>query len=422
MPELRFRGFIEEWEEKLLGEVSDITKLAGFEFTKYITYSNEGDIIALRGLNVKDTQIILEDVKYIDRSDFSKLERSKLYKNDILFTYVGTIGEVAIIPENNKYYLAPNVARIRLRTGIDSRFIIQMIGSSSYYDHEIFPLIATSSQPALSMGNIRKFQIKLPVYNEQEKHGCFFRDLDTLIALHQRKHDKLLTVKKAMLEKMFPKEGAELPEIRFKGFAGKWVSEKLIKLFDFLSNNTLSRAELNYSSGIARNIHYGDILIRFGEIIDVEKDTVPFITNEGSTSTVKLDTLRDGDIVIADTAEDEAVGKCSEVINTNGEAVVSGLHTMPSRPNKPFALGYLGYFMNSPAYHDQLMSLMQGTKVLSISKTALRDTCIHYPRNLEEQGKISTFFQRLDSLISLHARELDKLKNIKKSCLEKMFV
>ena len=90
VPKIRFPGFTDPWKQHKLGDISDVTKLAGFEFTEYVTYSDEGTIIALRGLNVKGGKIILDDVKYIDQSDFSKLNRSKLFKNDILFTYVGT--------------------------------------------------------------------------------------------------------------------------------------------------------------------------------------------------------------------------------------------------------------------------------------------------------------------------------------------
>ena len=96
-----------------LGAIATVTKLAGYEFTKYVTYSDEGKIIALRGLNVKNGKIDLTDVKYIDKSDLTKLNRSKLCSGDMLFTYVGTIGQVAVINENDKYYLAPNVALIR---------------------------------------------------------------------------------------------------------------------------------------------------------------------------------------------------------------------------------------------------------------------------------------------------------------------
>ncbi|QXE21252.1 hypothetical protein B5S50_12765 [Clostridium sp. 001] len=202
-PELRFPGFTDPWEQRKLGDISDVTKLAGFEFTKYVIYSDEGSIIALRGLNVKNGKIILDDVKYIDQSDFSKLNRSKLFRDDILFTYVGTVGELAIIPVDNKYYLAPNVARIRLKKEINSQFVIQMIGNKTYYDKVIFPLIATSSQPALSMENLRKFILKLPSFEEQIKIGEFFVQLDNLITLHQRKLNHLQEQKKALLQQMF---------------------------------------------------------------------------------------------------------------------------------------------------------------------------------------------------------------------------
>jgi type I restriction enzyme S subunit len=203
LPEIRFKGFDGNWEEKTLGEISDVTKLAGFEFTKYIIYSETGSIVAIRGLNVKNKKIILNDVKYIDKSDFTKLNRSKLFVGDILFTYVGTVGELAVIPEDNKYYLAPNVARIRLRKKYDPYFMIQLIGRKKFYDSMILPLIATSSQPALSMQNIRKFVLKIPYIDEQQVISSYFKNLDELITLNQKELEKLKTIKKACLEKMF---------------------------------------------------------------------------------------------------------------------------------------------------------------------------------------------------------------------------
>ena len=128
--------------------------MAGFEFTKYVTYEDTGSIIAIRGLNCKNGSLDLRDVKYIDNSDFSKLSRSKLYVGDILYTYVGTVGEVAVVDKNDKYYLAPNVSRIRLSKDYNSDFIKQLLGSKKFYNKIVFPLIATSSQPALSMENL----------------------------------------------------------------------------------------------------------------------------------------------------------------------------------------------------------------------------------------------------------------------------
>lgn len=208
IPEIRFAGFTDDWEQCKLGDVADVTKLAGFEFTEHVVYSDEGNIIALRGLNIKNGQLVLDDVKYIDGSNFSKLNRSKLYINDIMFTYVGTVGEVAIIKENERFYLAPNVSRIRIESDDSPEYISQYMRTEQFYEKIIFPLIATSSQPALSMENIRKFIICLPKNKvEQNQIAECLNNLDHLITLHQRKCDELKEVKRFMLQNMFPQKG-----------------------------------------------------------------------------------------------------------------------------------------------------------------------------------------------------------------------
>ena len=188
-----------------------------------------------------------------------------------------------------------------------------------------------------------------------------------------------------------------------------------------LQNNTLSRADLSNETGVAKNVHYGDVLIKFGEVLDVSKEKLPMISDESILSKYKSSFLQNGDVIVADTAEDSTVGKCSEIAGLNDEIVLSGLHTIPYRPIEKFASGYLGYYLNSSAYHNQLIPLMQGIKVTSISKSAMQDTDIVYPKSMEEQGKIGDYFQSLDNLITLHQRKYDKLTNVKKSMLEKMF-
>ena len=175
------------WEQRKLGDLADVTKLAGFEFTEHVVYSDEGNIIALRGLNIKNGQLILDDVKYIDGSNFSKLSRSKLFIDDIMFTYVGTVGEVAIIKENDRFYLAPNVSRIRVKSDDSPKFISNYMRTDNFKNKVIFPLIATSSQPALSMENIRKFMINMPKNrDEQDRLAEYFESLDHIITLHRR--------------------------------------------------------------------------------------------------------------------------------------------------------------------------------------------------------------------------------------------
>lgn len=185
-----------------------------------------------------------------------------------------------------------------------------------------------------------------------------------------------------------------------------WEQRKLGEILIGLQNNTLSRADLSNETGVAKNVHYGDVLIKFGEVLDVSKEKLPMISDESILSKYKSSFLQNGDVIVADTAEDSTVGKCSEIAGLNDEIVLSGLHTIPYRPIEKFASGYLGYYLNSSAYHNQLIPLMQGIKVTSISKSAMQDTDIVYPKSMEEQGKIGDYFQSLDNLITLHQRKL----------------
>ncbi len=152
------------------------------------------------------------------------------------------------------------------------------------------------------------------------------------------------------------------------------------------------------------NVHYGDVLIKFGEYLDLKKEVLPMISDSSIIGKYKASFLQNGDVIVADTAEDETVGKCSEIAGLTDEIALSGLHTIPYRPMFKFASGFLGYYMNSNSYHSQLLPLMQGIKVTSISKSAMRNTDICYPKTEDEQAEISTFFRTLDYLITLHQR------------------
>ena len=184
-----------------------------------------------------------------------------------------------------------------------------------------------------------------------------------------------------------------------------------------MPNNTITRANLS-NNGAIRNIHYGDVLIKFGSVLSIRSDDIPFIKN---TDTVNNNVfLKNGDIVIADTAEDETVGKVTEIFDIDTEKVVSGLHTIPCRPKKNFAPKFLGYYMNSPAYHYQLFPLMQGVKVLSISKSNIVGTVIHYP-DILQQTKITNLLSLIDKKISVQRQLVEALKKYKRGSLSALF-
>lgn len=193
-----------DWEEKALGAFADVTKLAGYEFTKHIVYKDSGKIIALRALNIKSNALDLTEVKYVDESDFSKLKRSKLFINDLMFTYIGTIGEVALIEENDRFYLAPNVARIRLHSSDNEpAFLKHYFSFDNFKNNEVKNYIATSSQPALSMENIRKFKILLPSSIEQKKIADFLTSIDNKINSVNKQLEQTQEYKKGLLQQMF---------------------------------------------------------------------------------------------------------------------------------------------------------------------------------------------------------------------------
>lgn len=210
------------------------------------------------------------------------------------------------------------------------------------------------------------------------------------------------------------------PTIRFKGFTDDWEQREFDDFFEYIPHNSLSRDNLNYDEGEVKNIHYGDVLIKFGEVLNPTIEKIPFVNKD-----IKFDDkscfLQDGDIVIADAAEDLTVGKCTEISNGCNQKLVAGLHTIPCRPKNKIEEGFLGFYLNSKAYHNQLLPLIQGTKVSSISKSSLKETWVTFPFSSNEQKKIGSFFLTLNNLITLHQRKYDSLVNVKKAMFEKMF-
>lgn len=284
-----------------------------------------------------------------------------------------------------------------------------------YYNLQVNNVQPTGYNRHFSM--LKEISLCVPCLAEQRQIGTYFRNLDTLITLHQRKCDKLEEYKKAMLQKIFSQE------LRFKREDGtdysEWSNKRFANAFTPLNNNTFSRDMLS-ENGTVLNIHYGDILVRFGEVCDIQTMDIPKVNTDIDTS--RFDELQNGDIVLADTAEDETVGKAIEIYHVGTSKVVSGLHTMACRPTDKYAPKYMGYYINSPTYHNQLLPFMQGIKVTSISRRNIADTVVYYPYDIEEQQKIADFLSALDEAISYAKQELDKWKELKKGLLQQMFV
>nr|WP_065453763.1 restriction endonuclease subunit S [Bifidobacterium breve] len=417
VPAIRFAGFTDPWEQRKLEDIANrVTRKNEGESDLPLTISSQYGLVDQR--TFFNNQVASKDMSgyYLLRkgefaynkstsgdSPWGAVKRLVRYEQGCVSTLYICFGLDGADPdflvtyyETDRWYKA-----------------VQMIAAEGARNHGLLNIAPNDFfDTAL---------ILPPSREEQELIGLFFARLDNLITLHQRKCDKLVIFKKSMLEKMFPKDGESVPEIRFAGFTDPWEQRKFGDCFEFLKSNTLSRAGLNGENGTARNVHYGDILIKFGDCLDGERSDLPFITDDTVLPKYAGSILREGDVIFADTAEDETAGKCVELRKLPKEPTISGLHTIPARPRFPFGTGYLGHYLNSDAYHRQLLPLMQGIKVISISKAALQDTQVRFP-GLSEQSAIGAALNEIDSLITLHQRKLELLQNVKKSLLDKMFV
>lgn len=199
-----------------------------------------------------------------------------------------------------------------------------------------------------------------------------------------------------------------------------WEQSSVADLFLHIRSNSLSRDCLNYEDGRIKNVHYGDVLVKLGEVTDAEADLLPFVNKDIELSVNPNVLLQSGDVVMADTAEDETAGKSTELINVKSD-VVAGLHTIVNRPKqRVFSAKYLGYFFNSTLYHTQLLPHMQGIKVLSLSKKAIDSTIVVYPKDKQEQSRIAEALSDIDKLIDSLSKMIEKKRLMKQGTMQQL--
>ncbi|HFR3797094.1 TPA: restriction endonuclease subunit S [Streptococcus suis] len=413
-PRLRFPGFTDAWKQRKLGEVLD-------ERNESRSPSADVPLVSFTVENGVTPKTERYNREFLVRDDDKKYKFTQL--DDIVYNPAnlkfGAIarnkyGAAVFSPIYITYTVIPDASPVFIELVVTFADFIQR--ALRYQEGTVYERMAVKSSDLL------RSEILLPTLPEQEAIGSFFSDLDQLITLHQRKLDSVKEMKKALLQKMFPKgNGNDFPELRFPEFTDAWKQRKLGEVADFsVKTNSLSRDKLSSYFYEVQNIHYGDILTKYDVILNVSNEELPSII-ESKVSNFEDALLVEGDIVFADAAEDSTVGKAIEVRNLKGKNVVSGLHTIVARPKFSYAPYYLGYLINSTAYHNQILPLMQGTKVSSISKANLKLTTVAFP-TLPEQEAIGSFFSDLDQLITLHQRQLDHLKLLKKALLQQMFV
>lgn len=206
---------------------------------------------------------------------------------------------------------------------------------------------------------------------------------------------------------------------RLPGFSVEWSQALFGDLFDFLPTNAFARDQMT-DTGTIQNVHYGDILTKYGACLDMANTDVPYLLESVSVRKYSESSyVREGDVIIADTAEDSTVGKCVELVNVHGK-VLSGQHTMLCRPKITFAPKFLGYYMNAECFHNQMLPFITGIKVSSISKANISTLVLKYPTLVEEQQAIAQVFSDMDEEIAQLEKKLAKYQQIKQGMMQEL--
>ena len=360
----------------------------GWQNLRTSEFLDNGDYMLITGTDFMDGAVNFDTCHYVERERYEQDKHIQIRNGSILITKDGTLGKVAYIQGlTMPATLNAGVFNVEIRDEkeVDNRYLFQYLKAPFLMDY-VDKKATGGTIKHLNQNILVDFPVVLPQKDEQAKIGEYFLGIDNLITLHQCK--------------------CQIDGCRFQSpLAITWEQRKFGEVFDCtVPNNTLSRAELSYDEGTVLNVHYGDVLIKYGSVLDVQKDDIPRIPHR-CREDFNGALLQDGDVIIADTAEDETTGKACEIGNLQGSAIVSGLHTMVCRPRNRMALGYLGYYLNSNAYHHQLLPLMQGIKVLSLSRSNIQKTSVSYPSAMKEQQLIASYFSQLDHLITLHQCE-----------------
>ena len=406
VPELRFPGFTDDWEERKLGEFSDVRD-GTHASPKYVSQGHP----MVTSKNLTHSGLDMTDVSFLTDEDFNEInKRSKVSIGDILFGMIGTIGNPVIVDRDD--FAIKNVALIKEKTSnpITNKWLLQYLKSPSF-NRFIQKENAGGTQKFIALGLIRDMKLRVPEFDEQQKIGSFFKQLDDTIVLHQRKLDLLKEQKKGYLQKMFPKNGAKVPELRFAGFADDWEERKLSDLFiKGGSGGTPKSTNKAFYDGDIPFLGISDITKSNGFINNTEKH----ISSDGLNSSAAW-IVSKGAISLAMYA---SVGKLA-ILNIDA-ATSQAFYNMI----------FDDYDLRDLVYQrlNKANELSEWNKLIStgtqsnLNADKVKNFQMYLPKNHDEIKLISTFFKQIDNTIALHQRKLDLLKEQKKGFLQKMFV
>ena len=401
-PQLRFEGFTDDWEERKLGELLKSAYQGINTAGDKVIYSEKG-VEILQSKHITSGYITFDDTRFLDKKRYSEyFPKYVPKKHDILFANIGTIGPSTVVETNKEFLIAWNILKMTPNENVNSKFIelfLQILNEKHYYEK-------------ITTGNATKFVNKDAILNielctssfkEQQKIGSFFQQLDNTIALHQRKLDLLKEQKKGYLQKMFPKNGAKVPELRFAGFADDWEERKLGEfVIDYVEKTTTQ----NQFPVLTSSQQQGIVL----------QETY-FANRQVTTdNNIGYYVLPRGYFTFRNRSDNDVF-----IFNRNDlidKGIISYFYPVFTLKNSDSDF-FLKRINNGIKRQVSIQAEGTGQRVLSMKK--FKNIISMFP-SLEEQEKIGSFFKQLDDTIALHQRKLDLLKERKKGFLQKMFV
>lgn len=407
VPQIRFKGFTDPWEQCELGHLGHAQ--SGFGFPEVEQGGTRGlPFFKVSDMNIEGNETELRGCKnYVTPGQIVKNRWQPIM--DVPAIFFAKVG-AAVMLERKRLVTEPflldnNTMAFSLAGRVHVRF-----AQALFSGIKLTSLIQIGALPSFNAADLEGLTVRVPTdINEQRSIGELLHAVDRLIALHQRKLDKLTNVKKSLLEKMFPKPGSDVPEIRFAGFTAPWEQRQLGEVCTFRKGQGYSKADVSDK---------GTPILLYGRLYTHYQTCIRGIdtyADERADSVIS----RGGEVLVP--ASGESAEEIAVAASLDRPGVILGGDLNVATPSGVLKPEFLAYGITYGPAHQDLAMRAQGKSVVHVHNSDIAEVQICYPVP-DEQNLFSTLFIRLDSLIALHQRKLDMLENVKKSLLEKMFV
>lgn len=412
IPEIRFKGFNDDWEQRKLGDIGYAKSGVGFPDSeqggqKGIPFFKVSDM----NTNGNENELMVAN-NYVTDEQIARKHWNVIY--DVPAIFFAKVG-AAVMLNRKRLVRFPFLLDNNTMAYVFEKKVWNCdFGKTLFETIDLTKLTQVGALPSYNSSDIESIQILIPKFEEQTKIGQYFSQLDNLITLHQRKHDNLVQLKKSMLSKMFPQGHNKIPNLRFNGFTDDWEQRKLESLCDVFTDGDWIEAKDQSDSGI-RLVQTGNVGTT--EYLD-KKNNKKWISEE-TFERLHCEEIYEGDILISRLPE--PAGRAC-IVPDLGVRMITAVDCTIVRTTKEYDSKYLVQYLSTPMYFKIVNSFLGGGTRQRISRGNLSGIDIPIPSTIEEQWKIGEFFSNLDHLITLHQRKVDKLKTVKKSMLSKMFV